>query len=235
MSVIHTIFDILSITLALAGGWLAYKKYLQTSLVRTAQSIGGGYFISIMIGSLIGSYGLGTYNLYLSDIPEIGRSILGALVGAIVMVELYKVRKGVQGSTGYIYIIPFCICVIVGRLGCFFAGLPDNTYGTPTQLPWGCDFGDGVSRHPVQLYESLSMLLFLLGAIILLSYRQAVVVRYGFYICVGFYGLQRFLWEFLKPYQKIDGNMDLFQYACIALIFYSFVMIVKVRNDSRAA
>lgn len=49
----------------------------------------------------------------------------------------------------------------VGRLGCFFAGLPDYTYGVPTDLPWGVNFGDGVPRHPVQLYESAAMLLFL--------------------------------------------------------------------------
>ena len=42
-----------------------------------------------------------------------------------------------------------------------FAGLPDRTYGTPTSLPWAVDLGDGVGRHPVQVYESASMALFL--------------------------------------------------------------------------
>jgi len=32
-------------------------------------------------------------------------------------------------------------------------GLSDNTYGTPTNLPWAVNFGDGIPRHPTQLYE----------------------------------------------------------------------------------
>lgn len=39
------------------------------------------------------------------------------------------------------------------------AGLPDGTYGSPTSLPWGVDLGDGVARHPTQLYESVAMAL----------------------------------------------------------------------------
>ena len=29
--------------------------------------------------------------------------------------------------------------------------------GTPSSLPWAIDFGDGIPRHPTQLYESLVM------------------------------------------------------------------------------
>jgi len=36
------------------------------------------------------------------------------------------------------------IGVAIGRIGCYLAGLDDFTYGTPTALPWGHDFGDGV-------------------------------------------------------------------------------------------
>jgi phosphatidylglycerol---prolipoprotein diacylglyceryl transferase len=45
--------------------------------------------------------------------------------------------------------------IAVGRLGCFFSGIEDRTYGTPTDLPWGYDFGDGILRHPVELYEAV--------------------------------------------------------------------------------
>ena len=39
-------------------------------------------------------------------------------------------------------------------LAASFAGLPDDTYGLPSKraLPWAVDFGDGVPRHPTQLY-----------------------------------------------------------------------------------
>ena len=51
----------------------------------------------------------------------------------------------------------------------------------PTDLPCGIDFGDGVSRHPVRLYESAATAGFLV-----------------IYLAVGFYGAQRFVWEFLS-------------------------------------
>ena len=45
-----------------------------------------------------------------------------------------------------------------GGIGCFLTGLSDKTYGTPTNLPWGVDFGDGVRRHPTQLYEAVFLI-----------------------------------------------------------------------------
>lgn len=42
----------------------------------------------------------------------------------------------------------------VGRIGCFLNGC---CYGRPTDLPWGVVFprlGDGLPRHPTQLYEA---------------------------------------------------------------------------------
>ena len=50
---------------------------------------------------------------------------------------------------------------MIGRTGCFVAGLYDGTYGVHTTLPWGVDFGDG-SRHPTQLYEWLAALIALI-------------------------------------------------------------------------
>ncbi len=93
---------------------------------------------------------------------RMGHSIAGAVAGGIVGVEMFKFARGIRGSTGAQFVAPLAAGIAVGRLGCFFAGLPDYTYGTPTSLPWGVDFGDGVPRHPVQLYESAAMLLFLL-------------------------------------------------------------------------
>ena len=35
------------------------------------------------------------------------------------------------------------------------AALSERTAGVPTGLPWGIDFGDGIPRHPLMLYEML--------------------------------------------------------------------------------
>jgi prolipoprotein diacylglyceryltransferase len=82
-----------------------------------------------------------------------GKTIVGALIGGLITVELMKRYIGLSTSTGDLYAIPLSIGIAIGRIGCFLTGLSDNTYGTPTALPWAVNFGDGIPRHPTQLYE----------------------------------------------------------------------------------
>lgn len=231
---VHTAFDFLAVFCAILGGGIVYRKYFQKPLIKTAAGLGAGYFMALSLGSALGAYALGTLNLYISGEMALGRSILGALSGATLMVEFYKWRRGVRKSTGYIYIIPFCLIVVVGRLGCFLSGLQDHTFGTPTLLPWGRDYGDHVLRHPVQLYESVSMLLFAVVVLFLLKQRRGLIISYGFYLCTGFYALQRFVWEFFKPYGTVIGGMNIFHIVCLMIIGYSIIMVMREMNDRRA-
>ena len=82
-----------------------------------------------------------------------GKTIVGGLLGGLVGVELAKLGIGERRSTGDLFALPLCLGIALGRVGCFLAGLADHTYGVPTALPWGVDFGDGIRRHPTQLYE----------------------------------------------------------------------------------
>ena len=50
-------------------------------------------------------------------------------------------------------------------------------------------------------------------------------MRDGFYLFVAYYGVQRFLWEFLKPYPTVLGPFNVFHLFCIAMIVYSIFMI----------
>ena len=45
------------------------------------------YYAVLIIGSAVGAFGLGTANLWLSGQPGVGRSIEGALFGAIVTIN----------------------------------------------------------------------------------------------------------------------------------------------------
>ncbi|MGA2497389.1 MAG: prolipoprotein diacylglyceryl transferase family protein [Tepidisphaeraceae bacterium] len=82
-----------------------------------------------------------------------GKTIVGAILGGWIGVELVKRSLGLSHPSGDIYVFPVILGMCIGRVGCFFAGLDDHTYGIATSLPWGVDFGDGVRRHPTQLYE----------------------------------------------------------------------------------
>jgi prolipoprotein diacylglyceryltransferase len=104
-----------------------------------------------------------------------GKSIVGGLLGGLVGVETTKRALRQTASTGDDFVLPLAIGMAIGRLGCFFAGLADHTYGLPTTLPWGVDFGDGIPRHPTQLYE----IAFVLAWIALLKARQRPTWRAG--------------------------------------------------------
>ena len=162
---IHTVFDLLAACAALGMTLFVYNWRLKEA-GRKIDSAGPLYGVALLAGAAIGGFGAGTLNLYLSGEPGLGRSIVGALAGAIAAVEIFKRARGISGSTGLIFVPAFATSVVVGRWGCFLAGISDETHGTPTALPWGHDFGDGVMRHPVQLYESFTMLAFLVKAVV---------------------------------------------------------------------
>ena len=219
---IHFVFDVLAWTSAWLIGRFVTRRYFSGARTPLRDP---GYFIALGIGAIAGALVFGSINLSLAGFWQIGHSIAGAVAGGIIGVELFKFATGVRGSTGGQFVAPLALGIAVGRLGCFFAGLPDYTYGTPTNLPIGVDFGDGIPRHPVQLYESAAMLAFLALYLRGLAADSQLVRRQGFYLFVGWYGVQRFAWEFLKPYPTLLGPLNVFHLICIALIGYSAWMM----------
>jgi prolipoprotein diacylglyceryltransferase len=161
-----------------------------------------------------------------------GKTIVGGLVFGLIAVELMKRYIGLRTSTGDLYAIPLALGVAIGRIGCFLTGLSDNTYGTPTILPWGVDFGDGVSRHPTQLYE----IVFLLGLIPILYYVLKSTANWpipndrrpttrllpgdGFKIFMVAYLSFRLVCDFIKPYPRVFLGLGGIQWACVLVLLY---------------
>ena len=230
----HSVFDLAAWAAGAAVGYGLYRWRLAGQVRQVAGKTGPGYFLSLALGAASGAWAAGSLNPLQGPAPELSHSVAGALVGAIVGVEIYKAIRGIRGSTGTIFVGSFATGVVVGRWGCLVAGLPDRTYGVPTTLPWGVDLGDGVSRHPVQIYESLSMALFLAVYIWGLAGRAPWAMRRGFYVLCAWYGLQRFAWEFLKPYPSVVGPFNVFHLLCGGLIVYGLVYFVRDRADERA-
>lgn len=119
---------------------------------------------AVLVGLLLGA-ALGNKAVFLAERPDLlqrllageliwpGQSIVGGLLGGLAGVELAKRLTGQTRSTGDAMVVPIALGLCLGRVGCLLAGLHDSTYGLPTTLPWGVDFGDGQPRHPTQLYE----------------------------------------------------------------------------------
>jgi phosphatidylglycerol:prolipoprotein diacylglycerol transferase len=222
---VHSLFDALAWLAAASIGWWIRRTGWLSHGVGLTPARNPGYFIALSIGAIAGAVALGSFNLTLAGQSLLGHSIAGAIFGGIVAVELFKLATGIRGSTGLGFVASLALGIAVGRLGCFFAGLPDYTYGVPTALPWGVDFGDGIPRHPVQLYESLAMLGYLGLFLRALAAQSALVLRHGFYLFVAWYGFERFVWEFLKPYPTLAGPLNVFHFACIALVTYGALML----------
>lgn len=146
-----------------------------------------------------------------------GKTIVGGLIGGWIAVEWTKRRLGVRRATGDLFAIPLAFGIAVGRIGCFLSGLGDRTYGLPTQLPWGVDFGDGIPRHPTQLYEVGWMVLMFLWLVRLSRrpHREGDLFK-GF--MVGTMGF-RLLVDFLKPGVPLLGLTAL-QWAALAVLLW---------------
>jgi len=231
----HSLFDILAWASSALTGVALHRWRLREAAERLARASGPGYFTALAVGALVGAWAMGSTNTLRMAVPMLSHSIAGALAGAIVGVEVYKQMIGLKGSTGTPFVGPLAVGIVIGRWGCLFAGLPDHTYGMPTSLPWAVDLGDGIGRHPVEIYESLAMLVFLLAYLAVLRARQTWVLRRSFYVLAGWYGAQRFAWEFLKPYPRLIGPLNVFHLLCLGLVVYGCAYYRADLRRQRAA
>lgn len=157
----HLPVHLLCEVLAYALGFRLYT-YLRA---RTPDAISEGYrqwlFVAAAAGALLGSRALG-----LLEHPDLllhppggwpyyftNKTIVGGFLGGLVAVELTKKSLRIRVSSGDLLVFPLLLGLIIGRVGCHLSGLLDGTFGTATALPWAVDFGDGIGRHPTNLYE----------------------------------------------------------------------------------
>jgi len=159
--------------------------------------------LGVMIGGRLGYVLFYDFGSYLQRPIEIlyiwqgGMSFHGGFVGVILAVLLLCKRRGWN-----FWEISDLVCAVapIGlglvRLGNFING---ELYGRPTTLPWGMIFpaGGDVVRHPSQIYEALleGLILFL---IVQWLYRKNLYPGTVTWALIGFYGVFRFLVEFVR-------------------------------------
>jgi phosphatidylglycerol:prolipoprotein diacylglycerol transferase len=218
----HYIGDLVAWTgAALAGRW-QYRQWPEDA-ARLAGIKGASYYVTLALGALLGAWLFGSLNSLRSLAAAPSHSVAGALAGGIAGVELWKWRMGIRYSTGTAFVLSLAVGIALGRLGCLFSGLPDFTYGAPTSVPWSVDLGDGVPRHPVQLYETLAMALFAVVWPLARLRGQAWACDHAFHALIIYYAAQRFAWEFLKPYPPLVGPLNVFHLLALGMVVYGIV------------
>ncbi len=88
---------------------------------------------------------------------------------------------------------PGAFAEAVGRIGCFLTGC---CAGIQTILVWGVDFGDGIRRHPTQVYESAGI--FALFFVLKRMERRNPPPGKILFTMFVWYGTLRFLLEFIR-------------------------------------
>lgn len=212
---LHPIFEALGYAL----GFVVYERSVRRGDVVSNRQR-WNVIAAAMLGALAGSRLVGLLEQMPSTllsfsqifVPSGGKAIVGGLLGGWLGVEITKKLSGIQTRTGDVFVIPLCLGIAVGRVGCLLAGLADDTYGKPTSLYWGVDFGDRVARHPTQAYEIVFLVI--LGLVLhrkaKLPHRNGVLFRWF----IAAYLTWRLQIDFLKPEPSICG-LNVTQWACV--------------------
>lgn len=209
----YTVF----VLLGLAAALLVY--YLNT---RSKPTGGNALYIAIAAatGGIIGA----KVPIWVAHLPEIlahgadievllsGRTIVGGIIGGVLAVYLTKRKLHITQRLGNYLVPSICIGIFFGRIGCFLAGC---CYGTATSLPWGVNFGDGILRHPTQLYEAL----FVLGIFV---YSQLMKEKYEPGELFGKFMIAYFSWRFLVEFIRVNPV------AVAGLTYYQIVSLAVV-------
>ena len=129
-----------------------------------------------------------------------GMSFHGGLIGTILAMTLFAVRRGIPILSLYDVIaagIPFGL--FFGRLANFING---ELFGRVTDVPWAFVFpmGGPEPRHPSQLYEAALEGIVLFAALRLLTHRFGSLARPGLTggAFIAGYGISRIAVEFVR-------------------------------------
>lgn len=217
---VHGLFEFA----ALALGAALYRRARRASGLPPMSARGS--FV-LMAGLLIGA-GLGNKLVFLIERPDLwlafwrdgqplrlGQSLVGGLLGGLIGIEIAKALSRQPASTGDLMVWPLAWGIALGRVGCFLAGLHDDTYGLPSALPWALDLGDGLARHPTALYEIVVVLAL---ATLLQAQRQrlAAVPGLAFKGFLAGYLLWRLGIDLLKPVRvPYAGGLSGIQWVCL--------------------
>ncbi len=224
----HFIFEVLAYVLGFQ--YLLYLKRKTKDSISTEERM--WVVLAGAAGALIGSRCVGYFSnpIAIESGLDIwvgwmnAKSILGGLLGGIIGVEIGKQCMGIKVYTGDLFVYPILLGMIIGRVGCFSQGVFDGTHGNPTGLIWAMNMGDGILRHPAQLYE----IIFLIVLWVVLKRLEPHLVNGAkFRIFVTGYFLYRFLIEFIKPVYAYYFGLSAVQIACLVGLIYCLRVFTK--------
>ncbi len=211
--------------------FVAFRYYLFTRK-RSEDTISTNNRLSIIIGAIFGALMLSRVVAFLENPPlhlEQGwialfnnKTIMGGLFGGLLGVELAKKIIGEKQSSGDLFTLPIILGILIGRIGCFLAGVKEFTYGKQTTSFLGMDLGDGLLRHPITLYE-IAFLVLLFGCIKVLQIQENRFQDGSYFklFMIAYFSF-RFFIEFLKPNTFFFLGLSSIQILCLFCLGYYY-------------
>ena len=159
---VHALLEFAAYVVGARIYWAQVKRRQQALVLPDAL----GPRLTLLAGAIFGAF-LGSKALHIAEHwPALvaanqlelwigGKSVLGGFLGGTLGVEYAKRQVNWSSATGDAWVPALAAGLMVGRLGCQFSGVWDQTYGIETSVPWAWNYGDGLARHPVALYEVL--------------------------------------------------------------------------------
>ena len=192
--------------------------------------------ISIILGGRLGYVFFYNIEFYISNPIEVfkiwkgGMSFHGALLGMIILIVLYSLKRKINFYELTSLVVSSCpVGIFLGRIANFING---ELVGIPTQNQWGILYSSSdVPRHPSQIYEAFfeGFILFL---ILFLFLRSSLNKNFAcFSIFLIFYGIFRFFLEYFREPDVhigyIAGNLSMGQVLSIPMIIFGFIFLKK--------
>ena len=204
---------------------------------RSADVISSNNRLSIIIGAVFGALFLSRVVAFFENpVAHIqegwlynlnNKTIMGGLFGGLIGVELAKKIIGEKHSSGDLFTLPIILGIIIGRIGCFLSGIKEFTYGKETSFFMGMNLGDGLSRHPIALYEVVfSTVLFIVIRRLQKTNRTFKNGDFFKLFMVAYFTL-RFCIEFLKPNSFYILGLSSIQILCLICLVYYYKFILQ--------
>ena len=168
-----------------------------------------------------------------------GMSFHGGFIGVLLALWVFARQRGRSWLSVTDFIAPLCpLGLALGRIGNFINGeLP----GRPTDLPWGMVFphlGDGIARHPSQLYQAALEGVALFVVVWLYSRRPRPLGAPSALFLAG-YGVFRFAVEFTRQPDDFLGllalGLSMGQWLSLPMIFIGGAILWRVRGNPVSA
>jgi phosphatidylglycerol:prolipoprotein diacylglycerol transferase len=230
-----------------------------------AQGVEARHTSAVLFAAAAGGFLGAKVNFLITDTPDSLRDALsgtgftwygglvGGTLGAIAVARVYRIPIAVLFDS---CAIPLAVGLAFGRLGCFTSA--DGDYGTPTDLPWGVAWPNGLVEttvgsmnnyfgtdyagdydqllfvHPAPLYEALPLLI---AAALMWRYRAWFFARpwtmFGAYALVG--GLARFGVEFVRFNTPVAAGLTFAQLASLLLAALGATLLLRGRRKAVAS